>query len=50
MSNDVESKILFFLKELLHPEGFGYAVTQEVRDHAKQLVTLMEKEKSNEQN
>lgn len=37
----LDEEILHFLKELNHPEGYGYAVTQEVRDIAKRLYTRM---------
>ena len=49
MTNDTERVIITFLKELLHPEGFGHAVTLEVRQHAKRILTMIESEKAHEQ-
>jgi hypothetical protein len=38
-------KVMFvkFLRSLLDPEQFGYAVSQEVRQEAKRLLTELEK-------
>lgn len=49
MTSDTEDVIINFLKELLHPEGYGHAVTHEVRQHAKRILTMIEGEKTNEQ-
>ena len=48
MKNQAEEKVVYFLKELLHPEGFAWAVTDEVRKEAHQLLIMIESE-SNEQ-
>lgn len=48
MKNKAEEKVVYFLKELLHPEGFAWAVTPEVRREAHQLLIMIESE-SNEQ-
>jgi hypothetical protein len=42
MKIKTENRIIYFLKELLHPEGFGYAVTSEVREEARQLLIMIE--------
>jgi hypothetical protein len=42
MKIKTENRIIYFLKELLDPEGFGYAVTFEVREEAKQLLIMIE--------
>ena len=49
MKNKTEEKVVYFLKELLHPEGFAWAVTPEVRKEAHQLIIMIESESSNEQ-
>jgi len=49
MKIKTENRIIYFLKELLDPEGFGYAVTFEVREEAKQLLIMIESESINEQ-
>jgi hypothetical protein len=49
MKNKAEEKVVYFLKELLHPEGFAWAVTPEVRKEAHQLLIMIESESSNEQ-
>ena len=48
MQSKTENEIVYFLKELLHPEGFAWAVTPEVRKEAHQLLIMIESE-SNEQ-
>jgi hypothetical protein len=48
MQTKTETEIVHFLKELLHPEGFAWAVTPEVRREAHQLLIMIESE-SNEQ-
>ena len=48
MQTKTENEIVYFLKELLHPEGFAWAVTPEVRKEAHQLLIMIESE-SNEQ-
>ena len=48
MKNKAEEKVVSFLKELLHPEGFAWAVTPEVRREAHRLLIMIESE-SNEQ-
>lgn len=42
MNENLQQKIIDFLKELLHPDGYGYAVTQEVRNRAKELLMMTE--------
>jgi len=49
MKTKVEEKVIYFLKELLDPEGFGWAVTDEVRREAHQLLIMIESESINEQ-
>ena len=49
MQNKAEEKVVYFLKELLHPEGFAWAVTPEVRKEAHQLLIMIESESINEQ-
>lgn len=44
-----EDVVVTFLKELLHPEGFAWAVTPEVRKHAHEILIMIESESSNEQ-
>jgi len=44
----LDEDILRFLKDLNHPEGYGYAVTQEVRDIAKRLYKRIEERKRSE--
>lgn len=41
-----ESEVIHFLKELLHPEGFGWAVTLEVRKEAKRILDIIENEQN----
>ena len=48
MKTKAEEKVIYFLKELLDPEGFGWAVTTEVRREAYQLLNMIESN-SNEQ-
>jgi hypothetical protein len=49
MKTKVEENVVYFLKELLHPEGFAWAVTDEVRREAHQLLIMIESESINEQ-
>ena len=49
MNKKTEDAVVNFLKELLHPEGFGWAVTPEVRKEAHQLLIMIESESINEQ-
>ena len=49
MTNKSKDDIVYFLKELLHPEGFAWAVTDEVRKEAHQLLIMIESESINEQ-
>ena len=49
MQTKTETEIVHFLKELLHPEGFAWAVTPEVRKEAHQLLIMIESESINEQ-
>ena len=49
MQNKAEEKVVYFLKELLHPEGFAWAVTPEVRKEAHQLLIMIESESIDEQ-
>ena len=49
MKTKTENEVVHFLKELLHPEGFGWSVTPEVRKEAHQLLIMIESESSNEQ-
>ena len=49
MKTKAEKKVVYFLKELLHPEGFAWAVTDEVRREAHQLLIMIESNSNNEQ-
>ena len=49
MKTQTENEVVHFLKELLHPEGFAWAVTDEVRREAHQLLIMIESESINEQ-
>jgi hypothetical protein len=49
MKTKAEEKVVYFLKELLHPEGFAWAVTDEVRREAHQLLIMIESNSNNEQ-
>ena len=49
MKSQTENEVVHFLKELLHPEGFAWAVTPEVRREAHQLLIMIESESINEQ-
>ena len=49
MKNQAEERVVYFLKELLHPEGFAWAVTDEVRREAHQLLIMIESNSNNEQ-
>lgn len=49
MKTKVEENVVYFLKELLHPEGFAWAVTDEVRREAHQILIMIESENANEQ-
>jgi hypothetical protein len=49
MKTQTENEVVHFLKELLHPEGFAWAVTDEVRREAHQLLIMIESNSNNEQ-
>ena len=49
MKTKTENEVVQLLKELLHPEGFGWAVTNEVRKESKRLLIMIESESINEQ-
>ena len=49
MKTKVEENVVYFLKELHHPEGFAWAVTDEVRREAHQLLIMIESNSNNEQ-
>jgi len=44
MKAKIENEVIHFLKELLHPEGFGWSVTDEVRKESKRLLIMIESE------
>ena len=44
MKTKTENEVAHFLKELLHPEGFGWSVTDEVRKESKRLLNVIESE------
>jgi len=48
MNKKTEDEVVIFLKELLHPEGFGWAVTSEIRNQAHQLLIMIESNRNNE--
>ena len=47
MKTETETEVVHFLKELLHPEGFGWAVTDEVRKESKRILIMIESESIN---
>ena len=49
MKTKTKNELLHFLQELLRPEGFGWAVTDEVRKESKRLLIMIESESVNEQ-
>ena len=49
MKTKTKNELLHFLRELLHPEGFGWAVTDEVRKESRRLLIMIESESVNEQ-
>ena len=49
MQTKTENEVVHFLKELLHPEGFAWAVTDEVRKESKRLLIMIESNSNNEQ-
>ena len=49
MKPETENEVIHFLQELLHPEGFGWSVTPEVRKESKRLLIMIESENINEQ-
>ena len=49
MKTKTKNELLHFLRELLHPEGFGWSVTDEVRKESKRLLIMIESESINEQ-
>jgi hypothetical protein len=44
MKTETENEVIHFLEELLHPEGFGWSVTPEVRKESKRLLIMIESE------
>lgn len=38
MSAELQAQLLEFLRSLLHPEQFGWSVTDEVRKRARELL------------
>jgi hypothetical protein len=44
MKAKTENEVIHFLKELLHPEGFGWSVTDEVRKESKRILIMIESE------
>jgi hypothetical protein len=48
MKTQTENEVVHFLQELLHPDGFGWSVTAEVRNESRRLLIMIESE-SNEQ-
>ena len=48
MKTKTENELVHFLQELMHPEGFAWAVTDEVRKEAHRLLIMVESE-NNEQ-
>jgi hypothetical protein len=49
MKPKTENEVIHFLKELLHPEGFGWAITSEISRESKRLLIMIESESINEQ-
>ena len=49
MKTQTENEVVHFLQELLHPEGFGWSVTAEVRNESRRLLIMIESESVNEQ-
>ena len=49
MKVKTKNEVVHFLQELLHPEGFRWAVTDEVRKESKRLLIMIESESINEQ-
>ena len=49
MKTKTENEVVHFLKELLHPEDFGWSVTDEVRKESKRLLIMIESNSNNEQ-
>ncbi len=47
MKTETETEVVGFLKELLHPEGFGWSVTDAVRKESKRLIIMIESESIN---
>ena len=47
MKTKTKNELLHFLQELLRPEGFGWAVTDEVRKESKRLLIMIESESIN---
>lgn len=45
MNKKIDEEIIRFLKNLLHPEGFGWSVTDEVRRETKRLLDIIEHER-----
>ena len=49
MTDNTERAIIEFLEDVIHPEGYGHAVSLEVRQRARRILTMIESEKTNEQ-
>jgi len=49
MKLETENEVVHFLQELLHPEGFAWSVTDEVRKESKRILIMIESESINEQ-
>jgi hypothetical protein len=49
MKPKTENEVIHFLKELLHPEGFGWVITSEISRESKRLLIMIESESINEQ-
>ena len=45
MNQKAYDEVVQFLENLLHPEGFGWAVTSEVHREAKRLLSIIEHER-----
>jgi hypothetical protein len=45
MNQKAYDEVVQFLENLLHPEGFGWAVTSEVHREAKRLLGIIEHER-----
>lgn len=45
MNEELLREVRNFLADLCHPEGFGYSVTREVRQRARELLAKINGEK-----